>query len=208
MGSILFNPLLLFHHHLHPLSIQVVLLLFLLRLCFGIKDLGTLVPRFCILPYLMYTLLTFLLLVIFFSQYVSCISAKMHKSSFPKHVSSTIFPLELVHSDVWGPTPIVSVLEHRFYLIFADDFTRFAWLFLLKQKSNVFSVFVHFKSLVENQFNTKIKTLRSDGGAEFVNHKFKAFCLDNGISHQLSCPYTLQQNGVAKRKHRYIVETG
>ena len=142
------------------------------------------------------------------SQCVSCISAKMHKSSFPKHVSSTTFPLELVHSDVWGPTPIVFVLEHRFYVIFVDDFTRFAWLFLLKQKSNVFSVFVHFKSLVENQFNTKIKTLRSDGGAEFVNHKFKAFCLDNGISHQLSCPYTPQQNGMAKRKHRYIVETG
>ena len=72
----------------------------------------------------------------------------------------------------------------------------------------MFSVFLHFKSLVENQFNTKIKALRSYGGGEFVNKKFKAFCLDNGISYQLSCPYTHQQNGVAKRKHRQIVETG
>ena len=122
----------------------------------------------------------------------------MHKSSFLKHVSGTTFPLELVHSDVWCPTPIVSILEHRFYVIFVDAFTCFAWIFLLKQKSDVFSVFVHFKSLVENQFNTKIKTLRSNGGAEFVNHKFKAFCLDNGISHQLSCPYTLNRMGWLK----------
>ena len=125
------------------------------------------------------------------SQCVSCISAKMHKPPFPKNVSSTTFPLELVHFDVWGPAPIVFVLEHRFYVIFVDDFTRFTWLFLLKHKFDVFSVFLHFMSLVENHFNTKIKAFRSDGGGKFVNHKYKAFCLDNGISHQLSCPYTL-----------------
>ena len=90
----------------------------------------------------------------------------MHKSSFPKHISSTTFPLELIHFDVGGPAP-VSMLDHRFYMIFVDDFTSFTWLFLLKQKSDVFGVFVHFKSLVENQFNTKIKTLRIDGGGEF-----------------------------------------
>ena len=90
----------------------------------------------------------------------------MHRSSFPKHISSTTFPLELIHSDVGGPAPI-SMLDHRFYMIFVDGFTSFTWLFLLKQKSDVFGVFVHFKSLVENQFNTKIKTLRIDGGGEF-----------------------------------------
>ena len=132
----------------------------------------------------------------------------MHKLSFPKHVSSTTFLLESIHFDVWGPAPIVFVLEHRFYVIFVDDFTHFTWLFQLKHKSDVFSVFLHFKSLVENQFNTKIKALRSYGGGEFVNKKFKAFCLDNGISYQLSCPYTLQQNEVSERKHRQIVETG
>ena len=74
----------------------------------------------------------------------------MHKLSFPKHVSSTTFTLESVHSDVRGPAPIVSVLEHKFYVIFVDDFTRFTWLFLLKHKSDLFSVFLHFKPLVEN----------------------------------------------------------
>ena len=93
-------------------------------------------------------------------------------------------------------------------MIFVNDFTHFTWLFLLRHKSAVFKVFVHFKSLVENQFSAKIKTLRFDGAGEFVNHHFKYFCLENGIQYQVSCPYTPQQNGIAKRKHRQIVESG
>ena len=107
------------------------------------------------------------------SKCTSCISAKMHKTPFPTHVSNTEYPFQLVHSDVWGPAPVTFVLDHRFYVIFVDDFTRFTWLFLLKRKSDVFQVFLHFYSLVETQFSAKIKTLRSDGGGEFVNANFK-----------------------------------
>lgn len=132
----------------------------------------------------------------------SCINAKMHKLSFQKHVSSTEYPFQLVHSDVWGLAPMTLVLEQRFYVIFVYDFTHFTWLFLLKHKFDVFKVFLHFKSFVETQFNAKIKTLRSDGGGEFVNNNFKSYCLEYGIQHQLSCPYSPQQNGIAERKHR------
>ena len=67
---------------------------------------------------------------------------------------------------------------------------------------------MHFKALVENQFGSKIKTLRTNGGGEYTSNHFKSFCLDNGIQHQLSCPYTPQQNSVAERKHKQIVESG
>ena len=132
----------------------------------------------------------------------------MHKISVPKQVSYSTFPLELIHSDAWGLAPIVSELGHKFYVIFVDNFTHFTWMFLLRHKSDVFNVFVHFKSLVKNQFNSTIKILRSDRGGEYDNHKFKSFCLDHGIQHQFSCPYTPQQNGVAERKHRHVVESG
>ena len=62
----------------------------------------------------------------------------MHKLPFPKQLSKFEYPLQLIHSDVWGPAPIVSILEHKFYVIFVDDFTHFTWLFLLKHKSDVF----------------------------------------------------------------------
>ena len=138
----------------------------------------------------------------------SCISAKMHKLPFPQHIMSSTSPLKLVHSDVWGPTPVTFVLSYKYYVIFVDDFTRFTWLFLIKHKSEVFTVFLHFKALVENQFGSKIKTLRTDGGGEYISNLFKSFCLDHGIQHQLSCPYTPQQNGVVERKHKHIVKSG
>ena len=93
------------------------------------------------------------------SQCTYCISAKMHKFPFPKHVMSGTFPLQLVHSDVWGTAPVTSILGYKFYVIFVDDFTRFTWLSLLKHKSEVFTVFLHFKAFVENQFGSTIKTL-------------------------------------------------
>ena len=133
------------------------------------------------------------------SQCTYCISAKMHKFPFPKHVMSSTFPLQLVHSDVWGLAPVTSMLGYRFYVIFVDDFTRFTQLFLLKHKSKVFIVFLHFKALVENQFGSTIKILRTDGRGEYTSNHFKSFCLENGIQYQLSCPYSPQQNGVAER---------
>lgn len=80
-----------------------------------------------------------------------------------------------MHTDVCGPAPIASLLGYNFYVIFVDDFTRFTWFFLLKHKSEVLIVFKHLTHLVENQYSTKIKVLRSDNGGEYVNSHFQAF---------------------------------
>ena len=92
-------------------------------------------------------------------------------------------------------------------MIFVDHFTRFTWLYPLKYKSEVFSKFLLFKAFVETQFSTKIKTSRSDGGGEYTSTEFKSFLSQHGIIHQLSCPYTPQQNGLVERKHRHLIET-
>ena len=132
----------------------------------------------------------------------------MHKSSLNKTsiVSNSI--LDIVHSDVWGLSPLTSVLGFNYYVIFVNDCTRFTWLFLLKHKHQVLSVFKHFEALVETQYFTKIKVLRTDNGIEYTNTAFQSFCSSNGILHLTSYPYTQQQNGVSERKHRHIVETG
>ncbi|KAJ4767139.1 hypothetical protein LUZ62_077514 [Rhynchospora pubera] len=132
----------------------------------------------------------------------NCALAKAHKLPFSISSSSTSFPLELVHSDVWGPSPIVSFHGFRYYVTFVDDFSRFTWIYFLKQKSDVPHVFTLFKAQVENILGTSIKVLRTDGGTEFkkISAQFPT------ILHQTSCPYTPQQNGVAERKHRHIVE--
>ena len=79
-------------------------------------------------------------------------------------------------------------------------------LYLLKTKSEVFTKFVHFKALIENQFLGKIKIFKSDGGGEYTSNEFKHYLLQQGIIYQTSCPYTPQQNGLVERKHRHLIE--
>jgi hypothetical protein len=130
----------------------------------------------------------------------------MHKLPFVNSQFQSTQPLELIHSDVWGPAPVNSSDGNKYYLLFVDDFSRFSWLYLLKHKSDVFSIFKSFKATVENQFSTQIKFLRTDCGGEYTCNEFTAFCTSSGITHQLSCPHTPQQNGLVERKHRHIVE--
>ncbi|KAI5321564.1 hypothetical protein L3X38_030635 [Prunus dulcis] len=60
--------------------------------------------------------------------------------------------------------------------------------------------------MVETQFHTRIQVLRSDNGGEFLNHDLNQFLQDHDIIHQCSSPYTPQQNGVAERKNRHLLE--
>jgi hypothetical protein len=76
----------------------------------------------------------------------------------------------------------------------------------MKCKSDVFSIFVQFKSIVEKKFNLPIVSLFSDNGGEFI--KLKSFLANNGISHLTTPPHTPEVNGTAERRHRHVVETG
>ena len=136
-----------------------------------------------------------------------CLFGKMHNLSFQNSQFTTSSPFELVHSDLWGPAPVAFVNRFRYYILFVDHYSRFSWLYLLKSKSNAFIKFVHFNAMIENQFSSKIKTFRSDGGGEFTSSDFKSYLSQHGITHHLFYPYTPQQNGVVERKHRHIIET-
>ena len=138
----------------------------------------------------------------------SCQLAESCKLPFSISESTTSKPLELIHSDVWGPAPLLSQSGFKYYVLFVDDFSRYTWLFPIHCKSEVFSVFLGFKVQIETMLSLKIKCLRSDGGGEYVNNNFKKLLHECGIVHQLACPHTPEQNGCAERKHRHVVETG
>ncbi|PWA81457.1 ribonuclease H-like domain-containing protein [Artemisia annua] len=115
--------------------------------------------------------------------------------------------LYFLDEDVWGPYKVTSREGFKYFLIVVDDYTRSVWVFLMKSKSEVFYHIVSFFNLIKNQFEKTIKVFRSDNGIDFVNKKFENFLLNNGILHQTTCPYTPQQNGVAERKHRHLLNT-
>lgn len=117
-------------------------------------------------------------------------------------------PLERIHCDLWGPSPVVSPQGFRYYVIFIDNFSRFTWLYPLKLKSDFYSVFLLFQQMAENIFQHKIAYFQCDGGGEFISNKFLSHLTTCGIKQLLSCPHTPQQNGIAERKHRHITELG
>jgi transposase InsO family protein len=114
--------------------------------------------------------------------------------------------LELVHNDVCGPMKTTSRGGAQYFVTFINEFSRKTHVYLLRAKGEVFDKFKKYKALVENQTSKKIKTLRSDNGGEFVSKKFDNFLHECGIQRQTSAPYTPQQNGVANRTNRTIME--
>ncbi|GJX80998.1 ribonuclease H-like domain-containing protein [Tanacetum coccineum] len=112
---------------------------------------------------------------------------------------------DLVHLDVWGPYKIRSREGFRYFINIVDDFSKAVWVSMLKGKDEVFSNVFTFSNLIKNHFDKTIKVFRSDNVTEFVNNRFKNFCETNGVVHQTSCSFTPQQNEVAERKHRHLL---
>ena len=136
----------------------------------------------------------------------TCCLGKAHR--LPSHPSSTTynFPLELIFTDLWGPTLVVASQGYRYYIAFVDAFSRFTWVYFLKNKSAAFHAFLQFKAAVELQLGHKIKYVESNCGGEF--RAFTIFFHEHGIIHCLICPHTHHQNGIVERKHRHLTEVG
>ena len=135
-----------------------------------------------------------------------CVDGKMHHLPFPKTSWRAKAPLELVHADIFGPTRTPSLGNKRYFILFVDNYTRMEWLYFIQQKSYAFSKILEFKALVERQSGLKMKTLRTYCGGEFIYQPFLNYCKKEGIQRQLTVSRSPQQNGVAERKNRTIVE--
>ncbi|KAH9681844.1 hypothetical protein KPL71_027113 [Citrus sinensis] len=136
-----------------------------------------------------------------------CLLGKQFRKSFPKESNSRAQkPLEFIHTDVCGPFKPNSLGKSNYFLLFIDDFSRKTWVYFLKQKSEVFEAFKKFKAAVEKERGYQIKAMRSDRGGEFTSKEFLEFCEANGIRRPLTVPRSPQQNGVAERKNRTILD--
>nr|KYP61818.1 Retrovirus-related Pol polyprotein from transposon TNT 1-94 [Cajanus cajan]KYP63036.1 Retrovirus-related Pol polyprotein from transposon TNT 1-94 [Cajanus cajan] len=136
----------------------------------------------------------------------NCLISKQPRNSFSNFTASKANEvLHVVYSDVCGPIDTPSLGGNRYFVSFVDDLSRKAWLYLIKAKSDVFSIFKDFKALVEKQSGKCIKILRTDGGGEFTSGEFEGFCKEHGIVHEVTAPYTPQHNGIAERRNRTIL---
>ena len=114
----------------------------------------------------------------------SCQFAKHHRlSSHPRVNKQASAPFELVYSDVWGPYPVVSPTRFHYFVTFVDDYSRTTWLYLMKNRSELFSHFHAFCAEIKTRFHTSIQNLRSDNAKEYLSEQFQSFMLQNGIFH-------------------------
>lgn len=135
-----------------------------------------------------------------------CSMGKQTRLPFKPSETKTTELLEIIHSDLVGKMETTSIGGAKYLLTFIDDYSRKVFVYFLKQKSDVLNTFVDFKVFVENQTGRKIKTFRTDGGGEYCSKVFDRFCRKTGIHHETTMAHTPQQNGVAERMNRTIVE--
>jgi transposase InsO family protein len=128
---------------------------------------------------------------------------KQARLPFTSSDSSSFFPFQLIHSDVWTSL-VTSVSGYKYYLVILDDYTHYVWTFPMRCKSDVLPLLLAFHAYVHTQFHLPIVALQTDNDKEFDNFALHSFFSHHGIALRLSYPYTSQQNGKAERVLRTL----
>ena len=94
----------------------------------------------------------------------------------------------------------------QYMVTFIDDFSRYVWVFFMKEKFDTFSKFKEFRESAEVEVGKKIHCLCTDNGREFSSREFSQYLRECQIRHQYACANTPQQNGIVERKNRHLAE--
>ncbi|GKD28253.1 putative ribonuclease H-like domain-containing protein [Tanacetum coccineum] len=138
---------------------------------------------------------------------VACQKGKQHRASCKsKTVSSINQPLHMLHMDLFGLTFVKSLMKKMYCLVVIDDYSRFSWVFFLATKDETSGILKSFITGVENLIDQRVKVIRCDNGTEFKNKEMNQFCERKCIKREFSVARTPQQNRVAERKNRTLIE--
>ncbi|KAJ9560217.1 hypothetical protein OSB04_005377 [Centaurea solstitialis] len=137
----------------------------------------------------------------------ACEKGKQTRASFKsKQISSISSPLQLLHMDLFGPVNVQSIGGKKYTLVIVDEYSRYTWVFLLRAKSDAPEEIILFVRKMERLNNLTVRSIRSDHGTEFKNSTLESFFEQKGISQNFSSVRTPQQNGVAERRNRTLIE--
>ncbi|KAC9852096.1 hypothetical protein E3N88_45172 [Mikania micrantha] len=136
----------------------------------------------------------------------SCLAGKLTKDPFTHVGERAKDLLALIHTDVCGPFRTMSRNHERYFVSFIDDYSRYAYVYLMKHKHETFEKFKEFQNEVENQLGKTIKALRSDRGGEYLSLEFINHLKERGIVSQPTPPGTPQLNGVSERRNHTLLD--
>lgn len=135
-----------------------------------------------------------------------CLKGKMTALPFAKGRVPCAETLKIVHTDVVGPFKTESLGRAKYFITFIDDSTRWCEVYFLRQKSGVFEAFKIYQKRIEKQTGMKVKCLQSDNGHEYCNAEFDKYLANQGIVRRLTILHTPEQNGVAERMNRTLLD--
>lgn len=136
----------------------------------------------------------------------ACIMGKHFRCPFGTRTTRASRPLERVHTDVCGPITPSTWDGKRYFLTFIDDCTHFTIAFLIASRDEVLQCFKEYKAMVEAGFGLKLSRLRCDNGGEYVSKEMRNLCRQTGVILEYTMAYTPEQNGIAERMNRTLVE--
>jgi len=135
----------------------------------------------------------------------ACIMGKMFRRPFlTSEDKAKTRLLELIHSDVIGPMQTETMRGYRYIIMFTDDYSRYTEVYFMKLKSEAPAKFKEYVARVEKQHSkSKVCRIRVDGGGEYGSReKFVDYLAQEGITWEVSAPYSQQQNGISERCNR------
>lgn len=135
-----------------------------------------------------------------------CAAGKLSSAPFPTGSRRTSGALDIVHTNVCGPMRTESHGRTRYFVTFIDDYTRWCEIYFMRNKGEVAEKFKEFMKLAEKQAGRKIKAVQSNNGKEYCNSTLDSLFREHGIRRRLTTPHTPEQNDVAERKNRTLVE--
>lgn len=136
-----------------------------------------------------------------------CIKGKMSRKSFPKKATSTENTLDCIVSDVCGPMQIESLGRKRYFVTFIDVHSNYTEVQFIRQRSEVVQKSIEFIERMKTQVGKKCKIFRSDKAKEYLSEKLQSYLRKEGIKFQCTVGYAPEQNGIAERKNRTLVES-
>jgi transposase InsO family protein len=98
----------------------------------------------------------------------------------------------MLHINLFGHIAYISISGNKYGLVIIDDYSRFIWMFFLQDKSETQEVLNKFLRRAQNEFDAKVKKIRSDNDTEFKNTQVEYFLDEEGIKYEFLAPYTHQ----------------
>ncbi|CAL5421876.1 unnamed protein product [Camellia sinensis] len=103
---------------------------------------------------------------------VVCELSNHTRTSYIPHMTHAPSAFNLIHFDIWSPSLVTTFSGHKYYVTFIDDHTKYTWVYLIRPKSDIFSIFVQFLQIVKTQFHAIVRIIHFDNGGKYISNAF------------------------------------